>query len=333
MATTLENVTIQNRTGTTKEWNDATQALQLGEIGYDTEKHELKIGEGGGKLWKDLPSIGSVDTYDTIIKTQEDFEAWYAKLDDKSYEGKSVLFLDGTYIRSDGLGGLHLPKSLYVIEGIGTVNIKITNFDNANDTNLYGMWYSELPTGMEYSIKNISLSCGLNQTYTKLGVTAFYKCTNLTNCTGYGKGNGSSHGVAFNSCSNLISCIGKTQSGGICDGFSSCSNLVICTGYSEGSGNSFYNCNGLTDCTGCGAQPSDELFNGCTNLKGCTNGAGQSRSIFINCNICSNCRKSETGTTTYIWNGTNTNVDPNTCPEYTGSYNTVIPITDLRGVS
>lgn len=50
------NAKIIVRVGATQEWKDATVALAAGEIGYDTEKHELKIGDGS-TLWETLPLV------------------------------------------------------------------------------------------------------------------------------------------------------------------------------------------------------------------------------------------------------------------------------------
>lgn len=50
------NAKIQVRIGTTTQWEEASQALLTGEIGYDTDKHELKIGDGTS-LWESLPLV------------------------------------------------------------------------------------------------------------------------------------------------------------------------------------------------------------------------------------------------------------------------------------
>lgn len=48
--------TIKVRVGTTEQWTSAQKALAAGELGYDTEKHELRIGDGT-TLWSKLPLV------------------------------------------------------------------------------------------------------------------------------------------------------------------------------------------------------------------------------------------------------------------------------------
>ncbi len=269
-----------------------------------------------------VEALGSSSSagYDTIISNQEEFEAWYAELDAGTYEGESVLILSGTYTRDDG-NGLHFPDTLKQVCGLGNVQIKISNFKD-NNSGKGGIWYTVLPENEQYFIKNIDviISAG-DQGYGIL--PAFIKCKNLINCVG--ESNSSSSGYSpcsFQECVNLINCIGKstysTDVVGIAYGFFKCTNLINCTCNTSargGSSRSFAVCKYLISCTGSAIGKNNSY-------------------TFSDCNICSNCHQDlDNASTTATWGGNNTNVDPNTCPEYTGSYNTAIPITDLRGVN
>lgn len=245
-------------------------------------------------------------TYDLVIRTQADFEAWYKQLDAGTFTGHSVLILDGTYTRSDGRG-LHLPDTLYQLHGLGKVSIEISNFVYTSSTNVGAIWYSAKPQGDEYSIKNISVSVVATNSGGNHSIQCFYSCTNLVKCTGSGEG-GSSYDYGFYSCTNLINCTGSGYGGGSNNpgyGFYSCTNLVNCTGSGTGNGLGgvgFHTCTNLVNCTGSG-------------YGGNTYNPGYG---FYNCHGATNCRK---GTTTTpgkftTWGGTNTNVDWRTCPDY-----------------
>ena len=69
------------RNGTTTEWEASTKVLKLGEIGIDTTKNEIRIGDGT-HTWKDLKIAGA---------DQEAIQALIDKAEDKV----SVLLPDG----------------------------------------------------------------------------------------------------------------------------------------------------------------------------------------------------------------------------------------------
>ena len=69
------------RNGTTDEWKASTKVLKLGEIGIDTTKNEIRIGDGT-HTWKDLKIAGA---------DQEAIQALIDKAEDKV----SVLLPDG----------------------------------------------------------------------------------------------------------------------------------------------------------------------------------------------------------------------------------------------
>lgn len=63
------------RNGTTTEWEASTKVLKLGEIGIDTTKNEIRIGDGT-HTWKDLKIAGA---------DQEAIQALIDKAEDKVY--------------------------------------------------------------------------------------------------------------------------------------------------------------------------------------------------------------------------------------------------------
>lgn len=63
------------RNGTTTEWEASTKVLKLGEIGIDTTKNEIRIGDGKN-IWKDLKIAGA---------DQEAIQALIDKAEDKVY--------------------------------------------------------------------------------------------------------------------------------------------------------------------------------------------------------------------------------------------------------
>ena len=69
------------RNGTTTEWEASTKVLKLGEIGIDTTKNEIRIGDGT-HTWKDLKIAGA---------DQKAIQALIDKAEDKV----SVLLVDG----------------------------------------------------------------------------------------------------------------------------------------------------------------------------------------------------------------------------------------------
>ena len=280
-----------------------------------------------------VPEAQLPATYDLVIRSQSQFEAWYKQLDAETFTGSSVLILNGTYTRSDGKG-LHLPVTLKQLHGLGIVKIDITGFVYHANTNNGGIWYTTTPTTKEYSIKNISLNCisssgygygfssctnltnctgtgtGYGTGYPSYG---FYSCTNLTNCTGSGAGSGvGSASYGFSSCTNLTNCTGTGTSSIDGFGFNSCTNLTNCTGTGTGTGtgtpgHGFNSCTNLTNCTGTGTVSPGSSgygygFSSCTNLTNCTGsgaGFGHPGYAFNSCTKLTNCTGTGTGSSGY----------------------------------
>lgn len=57
MAEKTLNTSILLRNGTTAEWEASSRILKVGEVGIDTTKHEMRLGDGE-HTWKDLAVIG-----------------------------------------------------------------------------------------------------------------------------------------------------------------------------------------------------------------------------------------------------------------------------------
>lgn len=83
------------RNGTTTEWEASTKVLKLGEIGIDTTKNEIRIGDGT-HAWKDLKIAGA---------DQEAIQALIDKAEDKV----SVLLVDGNETDTEKLATIANP--------------------------------------------------------------------------------------------------------------------------------------------------------------------------------------------------------------------------------
>lgn len=83
------------RNGTTTEWGASTKVLKLGEIGIDTTKNEIRIGDGT-HTWKDLKIAGA---------DQEAIQALIDKAEDKV----SVLLPDGNETDTEMLATIANP--------------------------------------------------------------------------------------------------------------------------------------------------------------------------------------------------------------------------------
>lgn len=83
------------RNGTTTEWEASTKVLKLGEIGIDTTKNEIRIGDGT-HIWKDLKIAGA---------DQKAIQALIDKAEDKV----SVLLVDGNETDTEKLATIANP--------------------------------------------------------------------------------------------------------------------------------------------------------------------------------------------------------------------------------
>lgn len=83
------------RNGTTTEWEASTKVLKLGEVGIDTTKNEIRIGDGKN-IWKDLKIAGAD-------------QAAIQALIDKAEDKVSVLVVDGNETDTEMLATIANP--------------------------------------------------------------------------------------------------------------------------------------------------------------------------------------------------------------------------------
>lgn len=83
------------RNGTTSEWEHSTKILKLGEVGIDTTKNEIRIGDGKN-IWKDLKIAGAD-------------QAAIQALIDKAEDKVSVLLVDGNKTDTEMLATVANP--------------------------------------------------------------------------------------------------------------------------------------------------------------------------------------------------------------------------------
>lgn len=100
------------RNGTTTEWGASTKVLKLGEIGIDTTKNEIRIGDGT-HTWKDLKIAGA---------DQEAIQALIDKAEDKV----SVLLVEGNETDTEMLATITNPAQgdMAIVERAVATNSK-----------------------------------------------------------------------------------------------------------------------------------------------------------------------------------------------------------------
>ena len=165
-------------------------------------------------------------TYDLEIKTQAEFETFYAMLDAGTCTAESVLLFgnNGAFTRKDGKG-LKLPATLYRLDGINNATIEVIQFNYNETTNEAAVWYETLPVDGKHSISNITVTCEGRTNATSNGMNAygFCNCVNLTNCSSIAIGhyynaqfpNGTlANGYGFYNCAQLSNCVGTGIGGG-----------------------------------------------------------------------------------------------------------------------
>ena len=179
--------------------------------------------------------------------------------------------------------------------------------------------------------------------YGSSGAHGFVSCTNLTNCTAAADGYGA---VQFDSCTNLVGCISAStensseafyrckyisnaQVKGGARGFNTCSYLTNCIAYLDGPSSSSASlyaygiCDHLNNCYGNTIghyHDTAYAFYRCTQMSNCSGAAVNSNSgavSFYGCSQCTNCGQASGAVSKTIWSSC-TNVDKDTCPEYTG---------------
>ena len=187
-------------------------------------------------------------TYDYIVDSQAKFDALVAS--STWFGAKNVLFT----VNVSRAAQTTIPATVEKIHAINGATLTVTGLTIGQ----YGLGYATAPTDPKFEIKSLEVdatgtdaiygfyrcinltSCTGTGTVTGAGAGAgsgFHTCTNLTNCTGTGTGTGTGYGTGFHTCTNLSGCIGigvSTNEGG--SGFDTCTRLIGCTGTGTGTG-------------------------------------------------------------------------------------------------
>ena len=141
---------------------------------------------------------------------------------------------------------------------------------------------------------------------------SFKDCKNLVHCNASiseTSTNLETKTYGFYNCDNLLNCKATALSR-INYGFASCDNLVNCDGnvgesaYRSSISRTYYSCTMLLNCTGKARSSAADSYQ------------SSNFGVFCDCQFCSNCSGSSPSQSIPVWNGTNTNVDFQTCPEY-----------------
>lgn len=115
MATKTLSTQIILRNGTTTEWEASTKILKKGEVGIDTTKNEIRIGDGE-HTWKDLKIAGADQA---AIQT----------LIDKAEDKVSVLLVEGNETDTEKLASIANPAQgdMAIVERALTTGSKVNS--------------------------------------------------------------------------------------------------------------------------------------------------------------------------------------------------------------
>ena len=115
MATKTLSTQIILRNGTTTEWEASTKILKLGEVGIDTTKNEIRIGDGE-HTWKDLKIAGAD-------------QAAIQALIDKAEDKVSVLLVEGNETDTEKLATIANPAQgdMAIVERAVTKGSKVNS--------------------------------------------------------------------------------------------------------------------------------------------------------------------------------------------------------------
>lgn len=103
------------RNGTSDEWEHSTKILKLGEVGIDTTKNEIRIGDGKN-IWKDLKIAGA---------DQAAIQALIDKAEDKVF----VLLVEGNETDTEKLASIANPAQgdMAIVERAVTTGSKVNS--------------------------------------------------------------------------------------------------------------------------------------------------------------------------------------------------------------
>lgn len=115
MATKTLSTQIILRNGTTTEWEASTKILKKGEVGIDTTKNEIRIGDGE-HTWKDLKIAGAD-------------QAAIQALIDKAEDKVSVLLVEGNETDTEKLASIANPAQgdMAIVERAVTKGSKVNS--------------------------------------------------------------------------------------------------------------------------------------------------------------------------------------------------------------
>jgi len=219
----------------------------------------------------------SAEQWDLVINSNATLDLWCQAV---AGQYKRVYIKSGTWTAS----ALSPTAGVLVnLDAAGTVFVfaekgSSINYSGSVSGNLYGLKHANVATDMNAE-KFENVTVNITNTHNSSYAQAFYKCTNLVNCSASGIESGTNGtGRGFDSCVNLTDCIGDGEGTGTGQptGFENCTMLKMCIGTGINSGNypgaGFHYCTTLIACTGTG-----------------TNTGTGSGSGFENCNILSLC--------------------------------------------
>ena len=224
-----------------------TNTTELTEEEKAKAKQWLGISENGGGSTGEGQQI-----YDLIIKTQEEFEAFYTSLDNGTCTANSVLLVgDGQltpFMRNDGKG-LKLPMTLFSFHGMNGAVILISDFQYS-ETNKACIWYEEpvWDVANSYSIKGIMLMENSNSTS-----FGFSNCFNLDRCLVLC--NGGINNTCYHNCHFVSNCFALSE-GETAYAFNECSYIsnCMCNLYATNLNVNFKECSYISNCQTTGAN-------------------------------------------------------------------------------
>ena len=301
------NNAIQVLRGTRSSRKSSSEYLLSGQPFYETDTNKLYIGNGElGNLTDDtLYPIGY--GYDTVISTQEEFEAWWDECRAGTYAGTSILFLSGEYnLDYPRNSGISIPESVEEIRGIGQVKISCTDSFSGTlfDKQLSGQTDGvasiiNIDTYIEYFPGNTAeVICfqGFNNVYSCKAVIIPYSDVDMPTTV-----------AGFKGCANVVNCTVDIKTVHTAYGFDGCKYITNCQAKVDGSEylpeqprtiSGFYQCTMLVNCSS-EAIADPDYDSGYYD--------------YTNCDSLSNCYAHG-----YFNYSNCVNVDPDTCPEYNG---------------
>lgn len=179
--------------------------------------------------------------YDTIIKTQEEFESFINLIEQHAFSGSNIL-LKGSFTLAKNLT---LPEIVKRFDGAATTTITgdvtLTAQGQTHMSNL-----NFVQTRLNGFVDMYDVNVNLGQ---------FISCGLLYHCIGTGTG---AKGPMFSGCDVLFECEQRSKEWNNNAEFENCRNLFSCYGASEYT--SYLNCDAVYNCTGKKQNCTNVLF-------------------------------------------------------------------------